>query len=428
MKFNFAHLVSFFAMAMAFFLPLHIGLSNLFLILFFVGSGYFLFIKKEYVKRKPSLLIYTLLPFFLLYVIGVFYSEPPFIGTKVMGRTIAFLLCPLLLLFYPKSVLQRVKSGLFKGIVAGSIISVGYLLINNFLNYFATRPFLKFDDEILSYYYTYHYFTKPLEIYPTYLGAYVLFALVILLKQVLTGKKAQKNLKWAAIGLLSIGVLFISARIILFLYAILVAACFGYGIFLLFKQKKYMPLIGSVCILVIIVFLGVKSLSQTFVVERFANELEWELSEQINTTYNNKNDADSRIARWNSALQAISERPVFGYGTYTEKEILADFYLKNNLMVSYNNRYDAHNLYLSFSLEYGIVGLALFLFFLISNLIFAIRQQDLEFFFLFFMIVAISFFESYLQNNAAITFVALFGTVMFFSNLPNSKKNGYVDY
>src|SRR5690554_3656366 len=158
MKLNFAHLVAFFAMAMAFFLPLHIGLSNLFLILFFVGSGYFLFIKKEHVKRKPSLLIYTLLPFFLLYVIGVFYSEPPFIGTKVMGRTIAFLLCPLLLLFYPKSVLQRVKSGLFKGIVAGSIISVGYLLINNFLNYFATRPFLKFDDEILCYYYTYHYF------------------------------------------------------------------------------------------------------------------------------------------------------------------------------------------------------------------------------------------------------------------------------
>lgn len=427
MKIDILKLISIFAFLMAFFLPLHMGLSNLFLIFFFVGSGYLFFIKKEYVPRALSILIFTLLPFFLLYAIGLFYSSPPFIGTKVLGRTISFVLCPLLLLFHSKLMLQQLRKNLFRGIIAGSVLSVCILLVNNFLNYFATRPFLRFDEEIFGFYYTYHHFTSFLKFYPTYLGAFVIFALVILVKQVLTKRTSRDLFKWLAIVLLSIGVLFINARIILFLYAVLLAAGFGYGIFLLFKRKKYVPLIGSVFILVIIAFLGVKSLSQTFIFERFANELKWELSEQVNTTYNDKTDADSRIARWKSALEAISERPIFGYGTYTEKEVLANSYLKNNLLISYNNRYDAHNLYLSFAVEYGIVGLALFLFFLISNLLFSIRYRDVTFFSLFFMIAAISCFESYLQNNAAITFIALFGTVMFFSNLPDSKKNGYVE-
>ena len=417
------------ALLMAFFLPLHIGLSNLCLILFFVGSGYFLFIKKEYVKRKPSLLIYTLLPFFLLYVIGVFYSDPPFIGTKVMGRTIAFLLCPLLLLFYSQTMLQRVKTSLFNGIVAGSIISIGILLVNTLLNYFATRPFLKFDDEILNYYYTYHYFTEPFDMYPTYLGSYVLFSLVLLFHNLFKNNQSNKLLTWAGIVFLSIGVLFINARIIFLLYGLVVISAVVVGAIRSFKQKRYVLLSLSLVFMVAIGFFGARALSNTFIFSRLTNELKWELTDQVNTSYNTKEiAADSRIARWDAALQAISERPIFGYGTYTEKETLANFYLKNNLMVSYNNRYDAHNLYLSFAVEYGIVGLALFLFFLISNLLFAIRARDLEFFFLFFMIAAISCFESYLQNNAAITFVALFGTVMFFSNLPNSKKNGYVDH
>lgn len=428
MKFNFAHLITFFSLAMAFFLPLHIGLSNLFLILFFVGSGYYLFIQKEYVQRKPSLLIYTLLPFFLLYVIGVFYSSPPFVGTKVMGRTIAFLMCPLLMLFFSQTMLQRVKKNLFKGIVAGSILSVIILLINTLLNYFATRPFLKFDDEILNYYYTYHYFTQPLDIYPTYLGAYVLFSLVLLFHNIFKGKHSPKKITWAGILILSIGVLFINARIILFLYGLILISALIFGGIRIVKQKRYLVLSLGLVFITVFGVLGVSKLSNTFIFSRLTNELKWELTDQVNTAYNTKEiGADSRIARWAAAGEAVSERPFFGYGTYTEKAVLADFYLKNDLLVSYKNRYDAHNLYLSIAVEYGIIGFSLLLFFLFSNLLFAIRYRDMDFLFLFFMIAVISCFESYLQNNAAITFVAMFGTVLFFSNLPDSKKERHVD-
>lgn len=412
------------AFLMALFLPLHMGISNLFLILFLVASGYLLFIKKEYVLRSPRLLIFTLLPLFLLYLIGVFYSSPPFIGTKVIGRTIAFLLCPLILLFYSKTMLQQIRINLFKGIVFGSFLSLAILLINNFLNYFATRPFLKFDNEILDYYYTYHYFTEILDVYPTYLGAYVLFSLVVLIHGLFKNQQFNKILSWAGIMFFSVGILFINSRIIFLLFGVVVVFSLFLGAILSFRRKKYLSLSLILFCTIVIGVLGGRSLSKTFIFSRFTNELQWELTDQVNTTYNTKEiAADSRIARWEAALEAIGYHPVFGYGTYTEKNVLADFYLKNDLTVSYKNRYDAHNMYLSFAVEYGIIGLILFLFFLFSNLLFAVRYRDVEFFFLLFMIAVISCFESYLQNNAAITFVALFGTVFLFSNMPTSEKD-----
>ena len=427
MKFNFSHLIVLFALAMAFFLPLHMGLSNLFLILFFVGSGYFLFIKKEYIKRNPSLLIYTLLPLFLLYVIGVFYSSPPLIGLKVLGRTISFLLCPLLLLFYSNTMLQRIKLGLFKGIIAGSILSIIILLINNLLNYFATRPFPKFDDEVLNYYYTYHYFTEPFDIYPTYLGAYILFSLVILIHGLFKSEQSNKILNWAGILFLSIGILFINSRIIFLLYGSIVIIALILAGLRSFQTKRFGVLAFGFFIIVILGIFGGRALSDTFIFSRLTTELQWELTDQVNTSYGTKEiTADSRIARWEAALEAFGHKPIYGYGTLTEKDILADFYLKNNLIVSYNNRYDAHNLYLSFAVEYGIIGVLLFLFYIISNLVIAIKWRDVEFIFLLFMIGTISCFESYLQNNAAITFVALFGSVLLFYNI-SSKKEGHVE-
>lgn len=424
MKFSFLRLITVFAFFMALFLPLHIGISNLFLILFLVASGYFLFVEKEYVLRNPKLLIFTLLPLFLLYVIGVFYSSPPFIGTKVIGRTISFLLCPLILQFYSKSMLQRIRMNLFKGIVIGSILSIGVLLVNNFLNYFATRPFLKFDGEILDYYYTYHYFTEILDVYPTYLGAYILFAMVILIHSLFKRQQFNTVFTWVAIALLSVGVLFINARIIFLLFGLIVVFSFSLGAISSFKRKKYL-LLSIILIFVIgIGGFGALILPKTFIFSRFTNELQWELTDQVNTTYNTKEiAADSRIARWEAALEAIGQNPILGYGTYREKDILGDFYLKNNLIVSYNNRYDAHNMYLSLAVEYGVVGVIFFLFFLFSSLYFAIRYRDIEFFFLIFMVLIISCFESYIGNNAAITFIAFFGTVFLFLHMPTLKRN-----
>ncbi len=404
---------------MAFFLPLEIGLSNLFLILFFTISGYFLIIKKQFIVRRTLILIFSLLPVFLLYTIGLLYSSPPFEGINIIGRNIAFLLCPLILFFYSNEVLSRVKNSLYHGIVYGSVLSTLILLTNNFLNYFATRPFPRFDDEIFNYYYTYYSFTDLLEMHPTYLGVYLIFAISILLKNIFSNK-SYRSLKVMALLLLSLGIVFINSRIIFLLYVLVIVSALFYTGFYYYIRNKYWTLSLVVIFTIIGVFSTIKILSDTFIISRLTSELKWELTDQIDSSYSYKKGlvADSRIPRWQSAIDAIAQKPVFGYGTHSEKDILAIYYKKNGLEVSLKNRYDAHNIYLSFMLEYGILGLCILLFYLFSNLYLSIKARNVHFFLLFLMICIVGCFESYLKNNAAITFVAFFSSVLLFSVIP----------
>jgi len=375
MKIDVVKVISLFAFLMAFFLPLEIGISNLFLILFFIISGYFLFLKKQYVYRNPKILLYTLLPVFILYFFGLLYSSPPFEGIKIIGRNVAFILCPLLLFFYSNDALEQIKKKLFNGIVFGSMLSILILLTNNFLNYFATRPFPNFDDEIFNYYYTYYSFTDLLEMHPTYLGVYLVFAISLLLKKLIILRKG-KPLILSALLLLSTGIVFINSRIIFLLYALVVFSALLYTGFLFYKRKKIWALSLVIIVTIASVFSLVKLFSNTFIYTRLTNELQWELTDQVDTAYNAKLVADSRIARWQSAIEAISQKPIFGYGTHSEKNILARYYKKNGLFVSYNNRYDAHNIYLSFMIEYGIFGLLILLFYLFYNLYLSVKTRN----------------------------------------------------
>ncbi|WP_246516177.1 O-antigen ligase family protein [Aequorivita echinoideorum] len=400
---------------MAFFLPLKIEASNFFLILFFLGSAYYLFIKKQWVLRDPKTLLFTTLPIFLLNCIGLFYSSPAFEGTKILGRNIAFLLCPLLLFFYAAPTLKGFKKNLFNGLVVGCVTSLVILLTNNFLNYFATRPLLRFDDEIFNYYYTYYYFTHLFEIHPTYLGAYVVLAIGILFEKIFSPQK-RKLLFFLGVLILSIGIVFINSRIIFLLYTSLLTFFILKAILLFYRRKKMRYLIMTIGACVIISVFTVFALSNTFIISRITDELSWELTDQVGTAYNEKVDSDSRIARWKSGLEAFNEKPVFGYGTHSEKDLLARYYKKNGLLTALKNRYDSHNIYLSFALEFGMFGLLILLFYLFSNLFFALKSKNFIYFLLFSMVVTICCFESYLKNNAAITFVAMFGTVLFFLN------------
>lgn len=426
MKIAFNQIIPILIFLMAFFLPLHMGASNLFLILFFVSSAYLFLIKKEYVLRSPKVLIYTLLPIFILYVLGTFYSSPAFVGVKIIGRNISFLLCPILILFHSQNMWSRIKTAMFKGIVVGSVLAVIILLVNNLLNYFATRPFPKFDDEILDYYYTYYNFTDFLDQHPSYFGVFVIFSMAILIIRLFKTSGKYTGFTGFALLVLSMGVLFLNSRIVFLFYMLLLLGtviCMGIR---LYRRKKYMLLSLLLGVFISTTAIGVYLLSDTFIASRFTSELEWELSDQVDTTYNNKITADSRIARWDSALEVIGEKLFFGHGSYTEKDILAESYKKNGMMVSYTNRYDAHNLYLSFMVEFGIFGLVVLLFFLFSNIYFSLKYKDPAYFLLFFIICVISCFESYLKNNAAITFVVLFGGVFLYVNY-FSKSNKVTD-
>ncbi|WP_443634530.1 O-antigen ligase family protein [Candidatus Marifrigoribacter sp. Uisw_064] len=419
-KVNIFSVLEYSTFLMAFFLPLSIKLSNVFLILFFVGSAYLFFIKKEYSTGKINLLFYSTVLLFITYVLGLLVTEEPVRGLKTLERGLSFILCPLIVFFHSKENILLIKRKLFHGLTFGSVLSLIILLSNNFYSYFITRPLFNFDDEIFSYYHTYYYFTKLLDLHPTYLGAYVILSIVIVINWIVKEKRKLKNWIYLLIlFILSLGVLFINSRIIFMLYGLIIIGIFTWILFKFIKQKRYVQMFVLVLIIAGCIGFVNSNISKTFIYQRITKELSWELSEQVDTKYNSKISADSRIARWKSAFKVFKENPLFGHGNLSEKDALSEQYKKDGLYGSLNKRYDAHNIYLSFAIEFGVFGLLILLYFLFTNLYFSLKFRDLEYFMFFCMICMIGIFESYLKNNAAITFVAFFGSVFLFSNQQN---------
>jgi O-antigen ligase len=142
----------------------------------------------------------------------------------------------------------------------------------------------------------------------------------------------------------------------------------------------------------------------------------WDLTPNINTAYNGKYKADSRITRWEAVFSAIKERPIFGYGSAMEKKVLHESFQKNGLNFAATNNYDSHNQYLSIWIEFGLIGLCLFLFYLFSNVYFSFKNKDKVSFFFFASLVLVGLFENLFKNNAGIIFIAFFSNIFLFSN------------
>ncbi|MFT7071352.1 MAG: O-antigen ligase [Patiriisocius sp.] len=402
----------------AFFLPLSIKISNVFLILFFASAfGLVFFNKSKLQNINYKLLYYTLLPLFIISIIGLLYSDPLLIGSSKIAKSISFLLCPIILLFYNKDSLQTIKKELFRGIILGCVLTFLVLLSFNFYGYYATRPFLLIDDELLNYYYTYYSFTKPLGIHPTYLGTYALLAIAILLTHFKKFSKYRRVLVMVMIAILSLGILFLNSRVVFLLYALLIGTTMLVLLRQWYLKKKFLLFFIMIAAIGAGGFFSHYLLSETFIVTRMTKELSWELSDQKDSNYNLNTKADSRIARWKSAVQVIKEKPIFGYGTKMEKTVLNKQFIEDGLLSSAKKRYDSHNMYLSVSLEYGALGLLLFLIYLMTNLYYAVLKKRALTIFFFVIITVVCLFENYLALNAGITFVGLFGSVLSYINL-----------
>src|SRR5690606_213504 len=155
----------------------------------------------------------------------------------------------------------------------------------------------------------------------------------------------------------------------------------------------------------------------TYIYYRFTNELSWEASKNVDSKINKDNGGDSRLARWGSIVKIIKEKPLLGYGTGNEKEVLNVQFQKDNLKFSSDNNYDSHNLYLSYSVQFGLLGFLVLCFYVISNVIISFQKKNILLFSLVFGLMFILFFENYLNNNAGIVFIAFFQNLLMFYSL-----------
>lgn len=406
-----------------FFLPLSTKISNAVLIALLLGVAGLSFIGKMKLNHAAlKILKYSTLVLLLPCFLSIFYKEEFLTVLNILGRRVSYLLLPLSFLFFSPSQLLSLKKYSLIGIVYGAVLSCLILLYNNFLNYYATRPLL-IDDELLNFYYTGFNFTELLDFHPSYFGMYILLAISVLLFEPYS---IYKYFKIFIFFILSVSILFVNSRVILFLYLLLVVV-YLFKFSILFFKNTIIALFSFLSLCAIILFSIYYITKSTYIYRSFTSEALWELTFNVGEKYNSTTVGDSRLARWSVALESISQRPILGYGVGKEKDVLKKGYIKEGMLSSAKKRYDTHNQFLGYVMDAGIVGLATILYYFIFSFFLFYKSQNFMFIILLLQILAICLFENYLNNNAGIIYVAFYSNLfLFIAFLTKPEKRKWV--
>lgn len=394
-----------------FFLPLSTKISNILVIIYLIGVS-ILVLKGEmkFNKLNVPALKYSTLVLIVPILLSIFFHGEFLKVLEVLGRRVSYLLVPLSFLFFSSVQLESLRNYSLRGIVYGSILASIVLLSNIFLSYYATRPLFLVDSELLNFYYTGFNFTELLDFHPSYFGMYLLLATSFLL----FGKQYISNrLSWLTVIFFFITILFLSSRVILFFYFLVILVYILRSFLTLYGKSK--TAIFSFITIVFILFLSTYLLiRETYIYTSLTKETMWELSFNVNEKYNSNTLGDSRVSRWNVAIDLIKEHPLIGYGVGNEKDILEIGYRKEGMLISATNRYDAHNLFLGYAIEIGIIGLLILIYYIFNSLYLFFSFKKVMYFIFFLSVLGICLIEDYLNNNAAITYLAFFGNLFLF--------------
>lgn len=258
-----------------------------------------------------------------------------------------------------------------------------------------------------------HSFSEPLNLHATFLSIYVCFSIAVMLYDAYHAKNWYRGLAMVALPLLVISMLFLSSRIILLPFAIILVVVLP---FFLRRFALLLHLI-TVALLFLLAVFYVGNFSAFR--ERFADDTLRELNitghEKLEFRLDtiNTNDA-TRAERWQCAIKLIQEKPLFGYGTGDEKAMLNVMYHKYRLSNSISNNFDSHNQYFAFTIKSGVVGLTAFVLALLFGFYRALRTKSFHFLSFMVIITITALTENILESNKGILFYALFMSAFVF--------------
>ncbi|WP_452219082.1 O-antigen ligase family protein [Lacinutrix undariae] len=402
------------AFLFSFFIAFSVKLANVSLIAFYVFSVSAYFVNKPTISSGSiKVLKFSSLLFLASILFSVFSHAEFELIFKGIGRRITFLLSPLVFLLLSNDNISVIKEKALKGLVLGVFLSSVFLVINIFYEYYLTRPLFTIDKDIFNFYHTNYYFTRILDIHPSYYGMFVIAAISVVY---FYKGFSNKIMNIAFVVLSAIIVLFLNARIILFLFFIL-NSVYLIRYFYIKTNKFLQTALLTIAVFMVTSFILFFATKNTYAYQRVFKETLWELSDSNKATPDFKVSGESRMLRWGAAVQIIKEKPLLGYGVFKEREVLCSEYLKRNMQSSYQRAYNAHNQFLGFTIEGGLVSGAILVLFFLTNFYISFKRKDILYAFFVFSVLSICLIENYLIRNAGVIFISFFSSLYLYNQI-----------
>ncbi len=392
--------------------PFSTKYSNAGLILFYILSCALIiknFHSERLVKHKCFLISTVLLVAPIILGFIVFGLQNSIV--QMLGRRITLIISPLIMFMLSREVLKELKDKAMLGLILGGFLTSAYLIFTVFERFLSEKGAWVIDKDLFNYYHTNVNFMSGIDIHPSYYGVYIVVALICVQSQVLI---KNRYLKFFISLVFILSLVFVNSRILLFLLFLFITWIIVKG--MTTKLVSNSQRLFAVVIGVILVTILFRTFKDTYIYHKFSHELAWDLSNEVGTKYNSKNQGDSRLARWQTAIEIIKKKPLLGYGAGKETEILKKEYLKKGMKASAKFEYNSHNQYITTFIEGGIFSFLLFIGFFIANLCLAWKKDDTLYLFFLITVITICSVESYFNRNAGISFFSFFSTIFLLSN------------
>ena len=380
----------------ALFLPLYKNIVPVFFVLLFVNwlfesnvSEKLLFLKSKYLLLFVS--------FYLLYLVGMLWTENASFGWLDLTEKLSILIFPLIAPRLEANLDKEKLSKILIAFVTGCFIATLVCITH------ACYMWFNYSEN-------YFYYTKlSVILHPTYFSMYLLFAITVLLwKFILT----IKNKKIKILNILLIVWFCVFIVLLQSKAGIIVAAVMFiiYAIVLMIQKRNYFQILFTL----IFIFTGYY-FANRFVItsnnSRIYNAKCNILERKIDTVTTESSQV--RILVWTASLKVIENHLLRGVGTGDIKDELDKMYVKMNMTGAHNEHLNAHNQYLQSAISLGILGLISIVAIFLFPFIYSIKEK--KYLYTFFLIIfgLNIFVESMLETQAGIMFYAFFNILLF---------------
>ncbi|MGJ8665374.1 MAG: O-antigen ligase family protein [Patiriisocius sp.] len=344
------------------------------------------FSEKLALLKKNIRYFFILVIPFLVYLAGMIYTDNPAKGIFELMKIAPFLLFPIIFstIDYKFIDVEKILSYFPIGVFIASLLAI------------AKASFFYFSN--LGDYFYYDQLALFLNKHTTYFSFFVVIGIFLLIKDM---RKAL-ILNIALIFFFILMLYFLSVRISI------VAITVVFIFFILSTLGGMKKIITLLLIPLAIVFV----INTPNFQKRF---------EPSNTEVTSMEDIDFRKLHWKSVIQSINKKPLFGRGTEGNRDDLYDIYRKEKLTAAYVENYNAHNQLLEIGLDFGILGIIIFLIYI--ALLIRISIINSQFFLLQIIIISLIYTltESIFVRHSGIV---LYTFLISFLLLEPSKHEG----
>ncbi len=389
----------------SFFLPLFPSILPATIILLFIHQ--LIFFNKN-IKKSNLKLFFLLSSLYILYLLGLLYTQNYSYAFKDLETKLALLIFPLLFLISPR-INEHSRDSILKLFIWGCIASIALNTIMSF--YFLIIEKNEISNGIHNDNFGIYFFLKDRVshfLHPSYLSMYLLFAFCIVFYFYEIKKTISKFYALILLLLLSTFILLLASKagiLLLFIFSIYL---FAYYIFI--KKIFLIPVIG------ISILIAAFTMLHNFVPE-FGQRIDSSIKaiSANNDSNNNPESSFARLRIWSACISIIKEHAVVGVGTGDVKDVLLNKYAELGMNNELDKKYNAHNQFLQTFIALGIAGFLSLCLLLLAPIKSALRNKDyvLIFFLVIFSINIL--FESMLEVQAGVLFFAFFLSLLMFT-------------